>query len=321
MAMASRLARLKRAWPWLVGIAIVVAIATRIPFAAFRDAMGQGPLVQMLGVELVITLAVLCTDSFSTWVGLIALRMRRPLKRVASVRGATYLLFLINYALGQGGFGYFLHRTGETPARATGATLFLIGTNFATLLVLTTACVIAAGGGPSPALAHVLYAACAAFAVYLVVIALSPGFLARRGIFAPLFEAGLRGHAIAIAGRLPHVTMVVLGNWIAMRAWGLDLPLGDALLFLPAVAIATVLPISPGGLGTTQAAIVYFFAAWAPGATTEAREAYLFAFGVVHFVYGMIASIAVGVVCLPIVKRAGVLPETTPQPAPDVEPA
>ncbi len=305
--MASPLARLKRSWPWLVGVAILVAIATRVPFAKLEDAMGQGPHLRLLAVEVLLALTILCTDAWSTWVGLIAVKMRRPLRRVISVRGATYLLFLINYALGQGGFGYFLHKTGETPARATGATLFLIGTNFATILLLTTAGVLAAGG-VDPSLVHVLVATCAAFVAYLIVIAIRPRFVA-RGVFTPLFDAGLRGHALAILGRLPHVTIVILGNWIAMRAWGFDLPLGDALLYLPAVAIASVLPISPGGLGTTQAAIVYFFASAAPGATADAREAYLLAFGVVHFVYGMLAALAIGLVCLPIVKRAGVLPE------------
>jgi len=304
----SRWKRVKSAWPWLVGAAILIAVLTRVPFAAFRDAMGKGPHLRMIGVEVMITLAVLCTDSCSTWIGLIAVKMRRPLRRVMSVRGATYLLFLINYALGQGGFGYFLHKTGETPARATGATLFLIGTNFATLLLLTTAGVVAAGG-VNPSLEHVLLGGCAAFVAYLIVIAIAPRVI-DRGIFAPLFDAGLRGHALAILGRLPHVSVVIMGNWIAMRAWGFELPLGDALLYLPAVAIATVLPISPGGLGTTQAAIVYFFASAAPGATADAREAYLLAFGVVHFVYGMLASLAIGIVCLPIVKRAGVLPPT-----------
>jgi hypothetical protein len=310
--MASTLARLKRAWPWLVGLAILVAVATRVPLAAFEDSIGKGPHLRLLGAEVMIALAVLCTDACSTWVGLVAVKMRRSLRDVISVRGATYLLFLINYALGQGGFGFFLHKTGATPARATGATLFLIGTNFATLLVLTTAGVLVAGDGTS-SLEHGLLATCAAFVVYLIVIAIRPRFVA-RGVFEPLFDAGLRGHALAIVGRLPHVSVVILGNWIAMRAWGFELPLGDALLYLPAVAIATVLPISPGGLGTTQAAIVYFFASWAPGATADAREGYLLAFGVVHFVYGMLAALAIGVVCLPIVKRAGVLPETTPTP-------
>jgi hypothetical protein len=305
--MASPLARLKRSWPWLVGLAILIAIATRVPVDAFKDAIGKGPHLRLLGAEAMIALTILCTDACSTWIGLIAVKMRRPLRSVISVRGATYLLFVINYALGQGGFGYFLHKTGETPSRATGATLFLIGTNFATILLLTTAGVVAAGG-VNPSLVNAMLATCAAFVVYLIVIAIRPRLLA-RGVFAPLFDAGLRGHALAILGRLPHVSVVILGNWVAMRAWGFELPLGDALLYLPAVAIASVLPISPGGLGTTQAAIVYFFAAWAPGATADAREGYLLAFGVVHFVYGMLAAIAIGLVCLPIVKRAGVLPE------------
>ena len=116
---------LRRWWPWLAGVAILVVIATRVPLAAFRDAIQHGPHATLAAIDLGITALVLCTDSWSTWVGLIAARMRRPFAKVFAVRGATYLLFLLNYAAGQGGFGYYLYRTGASAFGATG--LRLIG--------------------------------------------------------------------------------------------------------------------------------------------------------------------------------------------------
>src|SRR5260370_1216564 len=84
--------------------------------------------------------------------------------------------------------------------------------------------------------------------------------VAARPLLAPLFGAGLRGHALAIASRLPHVSAIVVGYFVAMRVWGVPVPLSDGLLLMPGVVIAIALPISPGGLGTMQAAFVYFFA-------------------------------------------------------------
>jgi hypothetical protein len=308
-------ARLRQFAPWLIGLAIVAVIATRVPFAQFRGSLGQGPHLALAAVELLLVIIVLGTDSLSTWLGLLAVKIRWPLAKVAAVRGATFLLFLLNYAVGHGGFGYYLYRSGVSSLRATGATLFLIGTNLATLLVLTFAAwAITGAGATNPTMWWSLIVGNAAFVAYLVVIALRPGFLARRELFAPLFDAGLRGHAFAIVGRLPHVTVVVMSYWVAMRVWGIPVPLGVGATLMPAVALATVLPISPAGLGTTQAALVFFFRDYAAGATADERTGALLAFGIVHFVYSVAAAVLVGFLCLPLAKRSGAIP-SGPDPA------
>src|SRR5262249_35171225 len=160
------------------------------------------------------------------------------------VRGATFVLFIINYAVGQGGFGYYLHRTGVSAWRAVGATLFLIGTNLAALLVVTAiACAFAAN--VDTRLWWFLGIGLAGFAIYLVVIAARPAFLASREWLAPLFETGLRGHAIAVLARVPHVIVMSLGVWIAIRAWGIPVPASEALTTAPIVVVAAALPIAP----------------------------------------------------------------------------
>jgi hypothetical protein len=296
-----------RQWgPWFVGLAILVVIGTQVPFAQFKASIGHGPHITLALVEIAITFLVLCTDSVSTWIGMIALKIRWPFKKVVAVRGATYLLFLVNYALGQGGFGYYLYRAGEPALRAVGATLFLIGTNLATLLLLTFGVWALAGAqSTNPAMWWTLVIGTIAFGVYLVIIATRIGFLARRQVLAPLFDAHLKGHALAIVGRIPHVVAVVLAHWVAMRVWGIEVPFLVAATVMPAVALAAVLPISPAGLGTTQVAMVYFFRDYASGATADDRAASLLAFGIVHFVYGVLAALVVGLVCLPLAKKMG----------------
>lgn len=298
------LAALRRVGPWVVGAAILAAIALRFPLSAFREAISHGSHLRLAVANVVITALVLANDSLATWIALLAVRIRRPFAKVLAARGATYLLLLINYAVGQGGFGYYLYRSGAAPLRATGATLFVIGTNLATLLVVTTVAWAVRGiDATSATLWWTLVAGCAAFGGYLVVIASAPAFLARREIFAPLFAAGLRGHALAIVGRLPHVAVIVLGYWGAMRVWGIDVPFAVGVTIMPAVVIASALPISPGGLGTTQAAVVYFFSDYASGATADERGATVLTFAIVHFVYGVLAAMAAGLICAPFARR------------------
>lgn len=306
----SKARKLRQAVPWLVGVAILVIMITRVPFDAFGDAIQHGPHLQLAIVDFIATICVLCTDSIATWIGLIAVRLRRPLATVTAVRGATYALFVINYAIGQGAFGYYLAKTGVKPLRATGSTLFLIGTNLATLLVLVSLTwAVGNLAVPTARLTWTLTLGCSAYAAYLIVIAAAPRFLTSRELFAPLFEAGMRGHGFAMLGRVPHVTLIVLAQWVALRAWGIPVPFVVGVLIMPIVVIAQALPISPAGLGTAQAAFAYFFQGFAQGATVDERSAKLVAFGVVHFVYCMAASVLVGLICIPIAKRRDALRE------------
>lgn len=300
--------RLRRLVPWGVGLTLLVVVVTRVPFDALRDAIEHGRHLPLAAVHVVAIATVLFTDAFATWTGMVALHLRRPFWDVLTVRGATNALFIINYAAGQGAFGYYLYKTGVKPLRATGSTLFLIGTNLATLLVLTAITWIAANRtGLDERVTWTLAITCSGFALYLLVIGFAPSFLSQHELFAPLFDAGLRGHVVAMIGRLPHVIVIVVVQWVALRAWGIQVPFIAGVALTPIVILATVLPISPAGLGTAQAAFAYFFSGFVAGATETERVGKIIAFGIVHFAFGVAAALLVGLICLPVARRRGVL--------------
>lgn len=275
----------------------------RVPLDAFQQALAKGPHLELALVDFGVTIAMLLTDTLATWVALSVLGVQWKLARVFAVRGATYVLSLINYAVGQGGIGYYLHKSGVPGARAIGITLFLMGTTFATLLLLNATTWVLDHEGIDPRALWTVYGLAGAFVVYLIVIVIRPVALTNRQVLAPLFDARLGGYALAMLARLPHVVVIVFGHWVAMRAWGIPAPLALAASVLPGLAFAAALPISPAGLGTTQAGLVLFFSAFASGATQEAREANLLAFSIVHFVYGMIGQLVFGLACLPLARR------------------
>jgi len=286
---------------WLVGAAIVAVVIVRIPFAAFRDAITHGPHLTLAAVDFAVTFAVLCTDALATQWSLRVSDVRWTFVQSMLVRGSTYMLAIVNYAVGQAGLGYYLHRSGVTTARAVGVTLFLTGTTFAALLVLTSGSW--ASYQPTGAMWWTLVAGCGAFLVYLAIIAVRPRFLADRAPLAPLFDAKVSGTLLAVVARLPHVAMLTMSFWIAMRAWGLAMPFGVAASVMPGVVIATVIPISPAGLGTAQAALVYLCSDFAPGATADARQATILAFSLVHFVYGVLGQLVLGVFCTAVLRK------------------
>lgn len=303
MTEARRTSRWRQVWPWLVGLAIVIVLATRVPFDAFGRAIHEGPHLWLAVVDLGVIIIILLTDTVATWASLIAVRLRWSMRDALAVRGATYVVALLNYAVGQGGVAYYLHKGGVSGLRAAGITLFMMGTTFATLLLATTLTWLLGGDhGTDGAMWWTLVAGCVGLGLYLAVIALAPAWLARRELLAPLFDARVRGHVLAILARVPHVAIIVLGHWFALIAWGIPVPFVFAAATMPLVVIATVLPISPAGLGTTQAALVYFFSDYAGGATDEARAASVLAFAIVHFVYGTVGQLIVGLACIPMTR-------------------
>lgn len=282
-------------FPWLLGLAILAILYSRIPFADLRQALAEGPWL-LLEVYIIIQVIItMLADGFATKVSLDLTGVNWRFGRVVLTRGTTYLLGLVNYALGQGGIGYYLHRAGIKADRVTGIVVFMLIINFGLI------CLIAAMGVVVQGLTHYPQIISAAVslvvvltALYLITIAVVPKSLQRFRVLDPLWQVGVSGHLIAAAGRLPHVVILVLGNWGALRLWGIALPLDQAIIFIPIVLVISAIPLTPMGLGTTNAAQVIFFSSYAPYASPEARAAAVLTFSLSYFVLGIFTQLIIG---------------------------
>src|SRR4029078_9492420 len=90
----------------------------------------------------------------------------------------------------------------------------------------------------------------------------------------------------------------------ALRAFGVEVPLGYAIATLPIAFFIAVLPISVQGLGTTQSMMFYLFARYAPG-TGSKQEAAIVAASLMAQVIAFGFQALLGVVCLrsPVGRR------------------
>jgi hypothetical protein len=213
---------------------------------------------------LVTVILIYLADSFAMWKTFGWFLAKLPFRDVLIVRGATYLLAVINYSVGQGAIVYFVHRARGVPVMRGVATVFLImGTNLLVLLTFVTAGLLM-GGTQIKGLVPVVTAAWVGLAIYAGVVLMRPRFLASRPVFDVLLSAGLTGHLKAMAVRVPHIAALMAYQIVALRGLGVELPLGVALAALPVVMFIAVLPISVQGLGTTQVALQFFFAQYEP---------------------------------------------------------
>jgi hypothetical protein len=288
--------KLTRWAAWLVTAAVLVLLFRKVSVAEVVAA-ARGAAPWTIPVGLVGLVAIYVGDSFAIWKTFGWFLARLSFAEVLVVRGATYLLAAINYNVGQGAIVYFVHRVAGAPImRGVATVLLIMGVNVLALLFLTTAGLAAAPEIPH-AVAVIAGVAWAGLALYAVVVAVRPRWLATRPIFDVLLSAGVAGHARALLVRLPHIAALVFFQTSMLRAFGVAVPLGQAIVALPVVFFVAVLPISVQGLGTTQAAMVFFFARYAPG-DPSARKAAVLAASLVAQFMSLIFQAALGLACL-----------------------
>jgi len=311
--------RRSRRWlPWLVAAAILAALAARLPRAQLLRAFATGPSWTVGLCAAAVVVAVLLADVWGTLSAFAATGVRCRWRGVLVARGATYLLGLVNFAMGQGGMGLYLHRAGVGPLRALGTLLFVTATQIAALAAVAAAGVVGevaagaagaaaggggSGGGPLAGSLPLLAALAAAYALYLAVVAWRPAWLAGRPLLGPVFAAGGKGFLRATATRLPHALLLVLGWWLGLRLWGILVPPAHGLVVLSVAVLVAVLPVAPSGLGTLELVLVQLVSPYAPGAGATAQRADVLAFSLVYHLFSLAAQALVGVLCLAAITR------------------
>lgn len=289
--------KLGRLLAWAVTISLLVYIFHSISFSEMATALHSAA-SWTIPVLSVLILGVYLGDSFAIWKTFGWFVTPLSFREVLVVRGATYLLAFLNYTVGQGAIVYFVKRSRGVPIlQGTAAVLMVMGINILLLLLLTTLGLFINPNLPA-ALRTIVYGAYAALAVYITVLYLRPRWLTSRPIFNVLFAAGLTGHLKALAVRVPHIGILMCFSFATLHAFGVKVPVTQALLCLPIVYFISVLPIAVMGLGTTQLALVYFFASYVPGATPEAAKATVVTASLVSQALAMVIQSSLGAFCM-----------------------
>ncbi len=296
---APRVSTVRRVAPFVIAALLLAFVASRIDFKAFVAALTGLNVPMFLGFALIWQITLLGADALGN---VAAYRLTMPEVRYGDFyvfRGASYIPGMVNHHLGQAYLTYLMARLAGLPvARVAGATLV----SYAGWMGCLVGCVAVAlpmtdlpmGIVPVLLVAGVLY---------LIVVHTKPAFLSRVSFLAPLFEAGLRGHAVSLAARIPHLLVLVLGTWVAYLFFDVSIPIGTALVYLPIVLVATTLPITPQGFGTRETLAAAFFLRFAGGATEAEQLGRLTAATTAWGVSITLAGIFLGIVSGRVVAR------------------
>jgi hypothetical protein len=259
---------LKRILPWLVGAAIIAYLVWQIEYQSLLDAMSRAD-IPLYGAALA---AFVVLNFFADTQNLYAIlkhsKNEVPFRDTMIIRGASYLLMIIDYTLGMGSIAYYLHKFKSIPLLRGMGLMFLL--NYTTQVSLS---LMAIGGtflavdAPSPWLARiaVICAALLAFCIiFVAVLKFIPDFkfikkVKQNDLFKIYIETSYPVYLINISYRCVFYFTFILFFYVAVRAFNIEIPFTALIAYVPVILLIISIPVSAFGLGTSQAAMLVLF--------------------------------------------------------------
>lgn len=256
----------RRLLPWLIGAICIAALLAAIDLEAVAASLQRARLgtFALLAFAFVIVLCLIEAANLDDLLRVFG--HKRPYPEVLAARAYTYLLMLLNYALGVAGFGlYVRNRAAVSAARASSLMLYYAHCEMLALCVLTLLGAAAFLDEPvlrSVALAAVVYLVGSQVLLRLLASGRLPygQSLRASSLLSCLLNSGAARTWRIAAGRAGYFAVFILFIALTLPSFGLDVPLPVLAATVPAIFLIGNLPVTAAGLGTIQAAMLYFFA-------------------------------------------------------------
>jgi hypothetical protein len=263
----------RRAAAAAVTLAILGAIAWRIPARAVVDALRTADYPLFLAVMVPNTLFYFFWDTLVLKRVLAWFHGDVPYRELLPVRASSYVVGFFNTNAGRGALAAYLWRRLGAPFLELGSTvMFLVLTEYTQLVLWALLGVFGFRSDVTVSLLPVASGVAAFWiAFFLYARTTITPRSALRWLFAPREWAVFRTFRLAAAARYVEIVLLrapmfvvsLAAHYAAARAFGLAIPFGALLTFLPVIFMAAALPVTVAHLGTTQAAWIYFFGQYA----------------------------------------------------------
>jgi len=267
--------KLKTIGPWLVAAAIFAYLFHKYPPAKVWKSLTYVNLLPFLGFSLFYFFFIYIIDAAVTRYILARFTRRVPLKDVILARGVTYLIMVISYPASQAGFAYYFRRRYKIPITEVLSTFLYI--MFVDLWWIVTLAFAGSFfqeytvGGVN--LSRLVFTVAMIFyGVYMVWLAfwrrwpdkgfwkfITPKFIEnqrKRKIFDLFNKATIADYFKTAILRIPIHFTIIVSFYVVFKTFGCDIPFAQILSNVPIVFLIGTLPITPGGLGTTNALLV-----------------------------------------------------------------
>ncbi|PKL35300.1 MAG: hypothetical protein CVV44_21035 [Spirochaetae bacterium HGW-Spirochaetae-1] len=273
----------KRLIPWFVAAVILVFLFYRVDGRHFVQSMQVADLSMYAPWLVVFCLAWFFFDVQNIQATVNNYGYTVSFRDIMSMRGVTYLLMIVDYTLGMGGMVLYLKNDKNIPiVKSTGLMMVYTGvTQFSLFIMAAIGCWL---GDMSKVLFRTVFATCVSLAaVYvaaIIVIKLLPekgrvGRFKNLAIVKLYHEVSWQGYVSLIVWRIAYYATYILFYYIAMPLFGMHVPIEVLITAVPLILLVISFPVTPFGLGTAQAAMLFLFKGYG-------TEAAILAFGITY---------------------------------------
>jgi len=327
--------KLKKFLPWIFTAAIFALLFKQVPPAGVFTSIKLANIPLFVFYSLVyFSLMMLVDCAGLKWA---ISRFSTPVSFIEStlMRGATYLLMLVNYNVGQGGMALYLKRTHGAPIFKTLGTVFFLTVVDLTIIIgpaLITALKIPIEYKTILLNPLIIRSGAAIYTGLLLWIALWQllksnlgeklrqqkwmSWVYERQLFYAFREAGLKDYLKIYALRIPPLLLVAFSFFFWSHSFRIPLPLPDIFVYAPIILIVGTLPLTPGGVGAVQFLCIKLFhqqaQAHLPPDSPVSAEQILLAASLLWGVANAVLKLIFGLYCLSKKSRSLFLEETAP---------
>jgi uncharacterized membrane protein YbhN (UPF0104 family) len=268
---------MKKILPWIVTLALFAYLFHQIPPEKVLKALSFVRPVFFGSYAFLYFLVILFFDTFSlTWV-LNQFCIPISWKELIPARGVSYLLSLINYNAGQASLALYLKRSHNASFfKALGSILFImvIDLYWVVIFAFVGSFFIQLNLGNFNISGWVQRLGLVLFLAMLIHLAFWRGWFTKlfrlhvrvrffdwirgRHLFQTFHEATVIDYLKIGLFRLPMHAVIICSLYIVVRAFQCQIPFATIVTTFPVILLVGVLPITPGGLGTVQAATIQF---------------------------------------------------------------
>lgn len=311
---------LKKFFPWVVAAGILAYLFHLYPPQKIYNTLiyMNVPTFCCVAVGYVILMYLIDTFSISRVLGHFGHEV--TMRELLPARGSTYLLMIVNYAAGQAAFAFYQYRKRGLPIATMLGIFGIIVVADLFLLVLlafittffTTWPFEIAGMNLRTFVRIFAVAVFGGFALLVLIMNHCATFDCVKKLRANRFidlitTTRLTSHIKVALFRLPVHVFIMGGMFVALRAFGIDVAFIKVISNIPIVFFIGSLPITPGGLGTSNAALVELFRPFisAPAISSGQVSAgdLLFSFSLAWIFANYLMKAAIGLFCMRFVSR------------------
>ncbi len=257
----------KAALPWLGAVAVLAYLFWEVPL---RDVWMAAQGARLDWFVPTVGIGILYWFLLDSWAyAYLISRFNAPLSwsEARAMRGVTYLIAAVNWNVGTAAIVLYLRRFKQVPALESTSSIFFYE-NFSVLALVTLAFLGASSFGGEAEIQQIQglsgWMLLVGVAVLTLLLGSQPNWswlqrLRGWALFRSFRLTRPRDIAILLFIRVSYIVGFLTAFYIGAHSFGIEIPVSLALASVPVVLIAGALPITPAGLGTQAATMLFFW--------------------------------------------------------------